>query len=350
MENSTTKITYQFTAVPTNLFLLLDNNCRSMLFTLIQLSSHYAESDGYFFRSNTDLQSESNLSKNLVIVAIDTLYNNGIIDVNCVGKSKGKIANYYKVNFDKLREYEKFSIDETKNPKNKIETLKYKNSDYSPSYLKTAKSEHKEQVAIDTAIDTAMITAIDTAKSEHNIDSIDNIENKDNIYNKENNIIIKENSIIKEEIKVINADAHNSLNNNNEVVESLNNVDTNVLSNVDISDKGMNVSIEIMPKNESKQANVLMESIVTLPTNEEIQERVLSDINLYFNPTYYNGKGLRWYEVINTMQHHANEIRDYIKKNVSDIEIKNNTLPIINAICDDACEEIRSKHTTEEAA
>lgn len=181
---STAKISYQFTAVPTKLMMLLDNNCRSMLFTLIQLSSCYANEDGYFFRSNSDLQAESNLSKNLVIVTIDTLYTNGLVDVKCGGNKCKKIANYYKLNFDKMLEYEKYSLEETKNPDNKITTLKYKNSDYVPSYKNTAKI-------------TAIETATNTAKSEHqkpqkvntnidstNIDIIENINNKEsNIYN-----------------------------------------------------------------------------------------------------------------------------------------------------------------------
>lgn len=164
--------------------MLLDNNCRSMLFTLIQLSSCYANEDGYFFRSNSDLQTESNLSKNLVIVTIDTLYTNGLVDVKCGGNKCKKIANYYKLNFDKMLEYEKYSLEETKNPDNKIMTLKYKNSDYVPSYKNTAKI-------------TAIETATNTAKSEHqkpqkvntnidstNIDIIENINNKEsNIYN-----------------------------------------------------------------------------------------------------------------------------------------------------------------------
>lgn len=181
---STAKITYQFTAVPTKLMMLLDNNCRSMLFTLIQLSSCYANEDGYFFRSNSDLQTESNLSKNLVIVTIDTLYTNGLVEVKCGGNKCKKIANYYKLNFDKMLEYEKYTLEETKNPDNKIMTLKYKNSDYVPSYKNTAKI-------------TAIETATNTAKSEHqkpqkvntnidsnNIDIIENINNKEsNIYN-----------------------------------------------------------------------------------------------------------------------------------------------------------------------
>lgn len=188
--DSTAKITYQFTPVPTTLFLIIDNNCRSMLFTLIQLSSFYANEDGYFFRSNSDLQEESNLSKNLVIVTIDTLYTNGLVDVKCGGNKCKKIANYYKINFDKMLEYEKYSLEETKNPDNKIVTLKYKNSDYVPSYK--------------PAIETATNTAMNTAKSEHqkpqkvntNIDSI-NIDIIENINNKEN--YIYNNTIIENE-------------------------------------------------------------------------------------------------------------------------------------------------------
>lgn len=204
---STAKISYQFTAVPTKLMMLLDNNCRSMLFTLIQLSSCYANEDGYFFRSNSDLQAESNLSKNLVIVTIDTLYTNGLVDVKCGGNKCKKIANYYKLNFDKMLEYEKYSLEETKNPDNKITTLKYKNSDYVPSYKNTAKI-------------TAIETATNTAKSEHqkpqkvntnidstNIDIIENINNKEsNIYNN----ILLENEKNLEVVDSVEADVNTS--------------------------------------------------------------------------------------------------------------------------------------------
>ena len=80
-----TSLDYQFTAVPTQLMILLDVNCRSMLFTLCQLSSYYADKDGKFFRTNADLSEESRLSQKLVIATIDTLYMHGIINVWSVG-------------------------------------------------------------------------------------------------------------------------------------------------------------------------------------------------------------------------------------------------------------------------
>ena len=52
-------IDFQFTKVPTNLMIVLDVNCRSMLFTLCQLSSYYEDNYGRFFRTNADLVEES---------------------------------------------------------------------------------------------------------------------------------------------------------------------------------------------------------------------------------------------------------------------------------------------------
>ncbi|WP_195630745.1 hypothetical protein [Bacteroides finegoldii] len=191
------QIEYQFTAVPTTLFLLLDNNCRSMLFTLIQLSTMYSNSDRYFYRSNEDLQSQSNLSKNLVIATIDTLYINKIVDVKTVGKSKGKYTNEYKLNFDKIKEYDKLSIEDTKNPSNKIAIVDYKNN-YQPQYIKDYLIENEEDS--NECKEPRKRTRKETRKrvrkeprkkvntNIYNIDSIESLENKDNIYNIKDNI------------------------------------------------------------------------------------------------------------------------------------------------------------------
>lgn len=177
---ATAKITYQFTAVPTNLFILLDNNCRSMLFTLIQLSSFYSNEDGYFFRTNSDLSEESNLSQKLVIATVDTLYSKGLIAVNTVGKSKGKQANYYKVNFDVFAEYEKYSKEELKNPVLKIETIDYKAKGYSPSYLSKVSQSTEQSYHQDFPKVSPTFPKVPT-----NIDSIYIINNKEDIYNKD---------------------------------------------------------------------------------------------------------------------------------------------------------------------
>ena len=132
MEN----IEYQFTQVPTKLMILLDVNCRSMLFTLCQLASHYADENGRFFRTNADLVAESRLSQKLVIATLDTLYQHGIIQVWSAGKGNGKHANYFKLNFERIKEFERLTMDELKNPDLQLPVVDYRAKGYSPSYLK----------------------------------------------------------------------------------------------------------------------------------------------------------------------------------------------------------------------
>lgn len=199
---------YQFTAVPTQLMILLDVNCRSMLFTLCQLSSYYSDTSGKFFRTNADLSEESRLSQKLVIASIDTLYRHGIINVWSVGKSNGKHSNYFRLNVDRFRDFERLSMDELKNPEFQIEMVNYREKGYTPLYLKDADVSASTSVPItdnqatssqDSLFPlpehtTSAITEIVPASSQstNNIDSIentDNIENEDTINNKETNIL-----------------------------------------------------------------------------------------------------------------------------------------------------------------
>lgn len=184
--DAVTAIDYNFTAIPTKLMILLDNNCKCMLFTLIQLSTVYAEADGYFYRSNELLQLQSGLSKNLVLATIDTLYREGLIDVISVGMGKGKFTNHIKVNFENFKKYESISFEAILNdPTIRIKTVDYKNH-FTPSYLKG-----KEE---GNTLGKRRCKKVNT-----NIDNIYNIKNKDickKEYNIKNNIedIIKENA------------------------------------------------------------------------------------------------------------------------------------------------------------
>ena len=199
---------YQFTAVPTQLMILLDVNCRSMLFTLCQLSSYYSDASGKFFRTNADLSEESRLSQKLVIASIDTLYRHGIINVWSVGKSNGKHSNYFRLNVDRFKDFERLSMDELKNPEFQIEMVNYREKGYTPLYLKDTDVSASTSVSItdiqsissqDSSYPlpehtTSAITEIVPASSQstNNIDSIentDNIENEDTINNKETNIL-----------------------------------------------------------------------------------------------------------------------------------------------------------------
>lgn len=166
---------YQFVKVPTNLFILLDNNCRSMLFTLIQLSSFYADEDGWFFRTYEDLESESNLSQNLVKATIQTLFNHHLIEARPTGYGKGKKPNYYKVNFENFGNYENITIEGCiKNPDLKIRTVPYKGSNF------------KLNLVRETVNDTVTNVVTNSVKSDNNEDNIENVDNKKNEKNETN--------------------------------------------------------------------------------------------------------------------------------------------------------------------
>lgn len=188
------EIEYQFTAIPTNLFLCLDNNCRSMLFTLIQLSTYYADKEsGYFFRTNADLQAETNLSENVIRATLSSLFDSGLVEVRTVGKSKGTIPNNFRVNFKRFLEWDKYSIEDCmKNPEFKIETAEYRVKGFVPSYLKNKDKaskqdnidvidefveEHPKTLMKQSAMEIAKAIAQEHSQSEHNINNVDNEKN-----------------------------------------------------------------------------------------------------------------------------------------------------------------------------
>ena len=189
MEN----INYQFTQVPTKLMILLDVNCRSMLFTLCQLASHYADENGRFFRTNADLALESRLSQKLVIATIDTLYTHGIVEIWSAGKGKGKQANYYRLNYARFKEFESLSMDELKNPELQLPMADYRAKGYSPSYLKKNTQNVSQEVSEEipnvfprNSPITNNIDNIENINNEENKENKENIENKESINNKEN--------------------------------------------------------------------------------------------------------------------------------------------------------------------
>lgn len=156
-----------YIATPTNLFACLDLNCRSLLSTLIQISSMYADEQGWFFRSNGDLVEESKLSKQVLNGALDALLNAGVIDFIPQQQGKGvrQTSRLYKVNFDRFIEFQDISIEERyKNPKYQIETSDYKNGTFTwqgtewvgkqaSSSITSPKTTYEPQSKVTTSID-----------------------------------------------------------------------------------------------------------------------------------------------------------------------------------------------------
>lgn len=161
---------YQFNAVPLNLMACCDLNCRSLLWTLVQLSSYYADKDGWFFRTNEDLRVQSLLSENLVRATLSTLYNVGVIDVQTVGKGKSKTPNRFKLRVERFADWEKCSLEDCiKHPVLRIETDNYKAKEWQPSYL--------GKLDIETVKDSVDIPISQPIPSQSE-DNINNIENK----------------------------------------------------------------------------------------------------------------------------------------------------------------------------
>lgn len=164
--NSTTQKTlgYNFIAVPTNLFFALDNNLRSALSVLLQLSSVYADTDGYFFRTNEDLQQDFKMGKNLTIAVLESLYQYGLLQVKSVGftkKNGKKQVNFFRVNVEAFKDFEKYHIYTiTKNEELHLNTVDYKAKGFSVTY--TANTEYSS-----TDVDTNISEEIPSNEAEN---------------------------------------------------------------------------------------------------------------------------------------------------------------------------------------
>ena len=177
---SVSKVGYQFTAIPTKLMCLCDVNVRSALFTLIQISSEYADADGWFFRTNEDLQIDMKLSQHLVVATVDALYRKGIVSVRPKTKKKKGMKtppNDYRVNFDKFKEYESMDFNSLRNPELVIETMKYKEKGYKPQYLMDAETSDIQTYSPPTE---KVPTSIDNIETTNTISSYEHIADNSN--------------------------------------------------------------------------------------------------------------------------------------------------------------------------
>lgn len=151
METTNTRnLDYNFIAVPTNLFFALDNNLRTALTVLLQLSSVFADQDGFFFRTNEDLQQDLKMGKNLTIAVLESLYQYNLLEVKSVGftkKNGKKQVNFFRVCTENFKDYEKYHIYTiTKNEELHINTVDYKAKNFKVTY--TADTAQNDETAI----------------------------------------------------------------------------------------------------------------------------------------------------------------------------------------------------------
>jgi len=145
MKNKETRtLNYNFIAVPTNLFFALDPNLRSSLVVLLHLSSLFADSNGYFSISNTELQNYFRLGKNLTSVVLETLYRNNLISTKIEQTRTKKNIIKYRVNVERFADWDNLNFKSiADNDKYQIDTLPYgKDSNFKCTYTATTPSEN----------------------------------------------------------------------------------------------------------------------------------------------------------------------------------------------------------------
>lgn len=269
MEKNEKQIEYQFIAAPLTLFYICDVYTYSLLLALIQKETYWKSKgklsdDGYFFMSIEEIGDVIYLdNRNDIRCTIEPLYINDIIDVRCTGVGRGarnRVANEFKINYGKIKEYDEMSVFDIKEFNIRIEKLKRGTKvSYDKQELEEASKkvntestqdsiQHSVQDSVQHSVQHSVqivskvvpttIYNIDNLNKKEKIDNIDKIENKNNLNNIEDNIYnnICNNKNEKDEVKEIaNADTSigladaNSFFNNSNKVETEDKIEMNSL-------------------------------------------------------------------------------------------------------------------------
>lgn len=149
-----TNTEYQFIQVPMNLFYTLEGMTRDVLVALIQISSNYANDNGYFFYPIESIAKLLNCDKRLVQAGIETLHRNNILEVKTGIKQKNPLTggvrtlpHIFRVKFERFHEFEQISISDILNDReyNTIKSVNYKDKNFI-TYNKTEGTEQPIEV------------------------------------------------------------------------------------------------------------------------------------------------------------------------------------------------------------
>lgn len=132
METTTpSNFNYNSISVPTNLFFALDGNLRNALVVLLQLSSVFADSDGFFYRSIKELTQDFKIGRNLTIAVLESLYQYGLLEV----RTNHRQTSYYRINTSKFKEWEKYNFNTITNTEElHLNTINYKEKGFKVTY------------------------------------------------------------------------------------------------------------------------------------------------------------------------------------------------------------------------
>jgi len=185
-EKTTKTLEYSFIPFPSNMLMLGDNNTRSLLLLLIKKQNYWSnldelDSDGYFYLTNNDIEDVLSLCNKTIRQALEGLFRSGVISIISTGTTGIREANKFKINFEKIIELERLTLEQCKMEKYKIHTvgrgeeLSYRKNVEVP--CTQAKTEGRTEVRTEPR-----------TKCPTTLDNLYNINNKNILYN---NIINK---------------------------------------------------------------------------------------------------------------------------------------------------------------
>lgn len=272
------KINYKFIAVPQKLYKVLDNNCKIVMTALIELDSVFADNDGWFFRSNSDLIEETKLSKNLLNAVLVTLNRNNLLEVHKPNRNVN--TNSYRINFDEITRYDSISFEELK--KIEIKTLNYKD----PSFKVTFTEVHPVNTSKDNSSPCEQgevhVVNNQSSPSEHNNilynikdNSNNNINN--NIDNNNSNNIDNNNNNIYYSVHAVNNTKVNCFLTKEEI-ESYDNSNYNNLKKEELKENIDN-SKNVIPDNKDNNISTVNSDNSTANAESGIKESVNSNID-----------------------------------------------------------------------
>ena len=151
--NTSRNINYNFIAVPTQLFILLDYRLKLVLTSLIQVSTALANSNGWFYYSKEDLKKLCGIKNDKTIIAcLETFYRLNLLEVQAKtfeSNIGNRTANYYKINFNEIEKYNEYSVYECMNiPELQIAMLDYTSKDYQTTYTAATEIDSSNEEAI----------------------------------------------------------------------------------------------------------------------------------------------------------------------------------------------------------
>ena len=281
------KINYKFIAVPQKLYKVLDNNCKIVMTALIELDSVFADNDGWFFRSNSDLIEETKLSKNLLNAVLVTLNRNNLLEVHKPNRNVN--TNSYRINFDEITRYDSIPFEELK--KIEIKTLNYKDSEFKVTFTEVhSVNTSKDNSSLSEQGEVHVVNNRSSLSEHNNIlynikDNSNNNINNNNIDSNNSNNIDNNNNNIYYSVHAVNntkvncfltkeeIESYDNSNYNNLKKEELKeNIDNSKLDNITANAESVNSNKENLKKKGIESNNLDNSNSVKPVIEEEIEE------------------------------------------------------------------------------